>query len=274
MEKCKYIKNKTTKKQADIFLLAVATNQGINTLSRELFFNFTTSIQRLPNTTCSKIYNYSWKTMNSDSFISINNSLVIQLAKSILQNYLKCNQNTKSNNKIKDNFYNDCIKSLFSVSNDCELFQLYLKQMTLIFKSGYIFENFSNYNLTNIKSSNNILLYMNILESFWKRTDWSRMFPSMPEAALNIRKNKHLLINLMLKKSDKFRIDHFANSFIRRSKYGKENDMLLISFLDFTIFSWFEHFGIINYIKGKDSDPVFVILTKHGRKMLEYLSLN
>jgi hypothetical protein len=112
-----------------------------------------------------------------------------------------------------------------------------------------------------------------MLNSFCNKINWDLLFPSMPETATNLMINKKLLINLILRKKTKFRIDAIANTFIKSSGLGKANDLLLISFLDFGIFTWLGHFGILNYLKGNDTDPVFVELTNHGRRMLEYLAL-
>ena len=273
MEKNKYINDKEPKRQTDVFLLINAANFGINAFRRELFFNHTKSIQQLQNKTYNRFYSLSPYTINSDSITAINNSFAMKLAKTILQKHSAKSLDIKSNDKIKTDYYDNCVKSLSNISDDVELLKLHLKQMTLIINNNSSLNNSENHNLQNHIFSNNIRLYIKILWTFWNRTDWSLLFPSMPEAALNLMKNRNLLIDLLLNNNDKFRIDQFANSFIKKSTYGKDNNLLFISFLDFTIFSWFEHFGIINYLKGKDIDPVFVKLTKHGRKMLGYLAL-
>jgi hypothetical protein len=93
----------------------------------------------------------------------------------------------------------------------------------------------------------------------------------MPDAACDLMKNKNLMVDLILKNKNKFRIANISNKFSSLTGISKPNDLFFISFLDFYFFTWLSHFGIIRYLNGADTEPVEIELTEHGRRILKYL---
>lgn len=262
--------NKKSRKDGNTLYLIINNNPGLSNYNPDLNLNNTSlSLNLFPNS----FYYLPWNNICLDSFTTIKNSFVMSLAKTILQNIDIKSVNFKSNQILSSDFYHICLNNLTNIINDKELLLLFLKQLTLILKNTTILDNPNEFFPVNNSSYYNIQLYLKMLNSFWNKMNWDLLFPSMPEAATKLMINKKLLINLILRKKTKFRIDTIANAFLKSSGLGRANDLLLISFLDFGIFTWLGHFGIINYLNGSDMDPVFVELTKHGRRMLEYLML-
>jgi hypothetical protein len=266
--------NKKSKKYSNPIYLIIKNNQDLTKYDADKnFINIALNFKK-SNITPNSLYYWPWSSINSDSITAINNSITIKLANIILQNIEPMLLIAKFNKSLSSDFYRVCTNNLLNMFNDNELLLLYLKQLVLILRNSSIFfDNPNEYSFTNNSLYGNVHLYLKMLNSFWNKMNWALLFPSMPETAINLMKNKKLLINLLLRKNDKFRIDKIANKFFKTSDLGRENDILLISFLDFGIFTWLDHFGIINYLNGNDMDPVYIEVTKHGRRMLEYLAL-
>ncbi len=220
-----------------------------------------------------RLHYWIWSCINSESIIAINNSITIKLADIIFQNIDPEIINIKSNSCLSQEFYYTCANNLSDTFNDHELLLLYLKQTILILKSTSIFGRTDDPAPINDSVFGNVHLYLQMLNSFWNKMNWALLFPSMPETALNLMKDRKLLVDLLARKNGKIRIDSIANAFFKATGSGRENDILLVSFLDFGVLTWLGHFGIISYIKSNDMDPVLIEVTKHGKKMLEYLAL-
>ncbi|MBN2400832.1 MAG: hypothetical protein JXN64_00385 [Spirochaetes bacterium] len=268
MDKSDFTNNnkiKTSGKQNNGLFLVINQYPALTGFKQKLNLNSIALKIQKSNLIPNNLYYFPWSSINLNSIKTIKNSFVMKLAKSVLDNI-------KSNNIINDKLYNVCLPYLMRSINDHELLLIYLKQFILIKNNIPIFHN-ADKPVQIQNSSYYIQFYIKLLNTFWNKTDWSLLFPSMPETAKKFNANKKLLIDLLLVKKDKFRIDSFANAFFRASNIGRVKDLLLTSFLDFSILTWLCHFGIINYISGSDRDPVFIEVTRHGKRMLEYLAL-
>ena len=92
----------------------------------------------------------------------------------------------------------------------------------------------------------------------------------MPGFARQLQEKRDFMASLIKKQKEKFRLVNIANEFITSTKIGSKNDLYIISFLDFYFFTWLSHFGIIEYLDGKDYEPVNMKMTDFGRKFLDY----
>jgi hypothetical protein len=267
--------NKKIKKDSNALYLIINKNQSFTSYNTDKnLINIALNNKEL-NFIPNSLFYLPWSSINSGSATAIKNSFAMRLAKTILQNIDKKSANIKLNKILSSNFYHICLNNLSNTVDDKELLELYLKQLYLILKNTSVFDNPEKFVPVNntLFNYNYIQLYFNMLNSFWHKMNWDLLFPSMPETAMDLKINKKILIDLLLRKKDKFRIDKIANEFFKSSGLGRANDLLLISFLDFGIFTWLDHFGIINYLNGSDIDPVFIKVTEHGRMMLKYLAL-
>ncbi|MFH0976086.1 MAG: hypothetical protein V1874_09930 [Spirochaetota bacterium] len=207
---------------------------------------------------------------------AINNSIIMRFSRIALQNVDKNSSNKNLKYILNEEFCHCCLNHslsafLFNKYNDEELILLYIKQFILILKNTDTTNLLNEFITVKDLAYMNIQLFFMLLNSFWNKSKWRELFPSMPEAADVLQKNKNLLIDLMLSKHGQFRIDKISNTFFKKIKFYCTGDLLLSSFLDFSIFTWLSHFNMLNYCKGNINDPVMVELTKHGRKTLENL---
>jgi hypothetical protein len=265
--------NKKSRKNSNALYLIIKNSPGLIRHNTEKnFINISSKSQRSAAISDS-LYFWQWSSINSESINAINNSITVKLTGTLLQNTSSDLLNGRSEQCLSGEVYGACINNLSNLFDDNELLLLYLKQAVLILRGSSIFDTKDNTPFIEDTQFWNVQLYLKMLNSFWNRINWAMLFVSMPETASNLMKNRNLLLDLLNTKKEKFRIDWIANAFFNKTGLGRENDILLISFLDFGVFTWLSHFGIINYLNGTDKNPVFIEVTKLGKRMLEYLSL-
>ncbi len=178
----------------------------------------------------------------------------------------------RSDNSFSDEFYNSCIDEvksvdLYSEVNDPELMVIYIKQMINLLRRCGVLENRSG--IAEIKSS--VLkrsLFGILFNTFWNEIDWSDIFPSDPDAAEDLKKNRFFMRDILLSCSAREKLDTVTNEFYELTGFGKKNDVFMTSFIDFYLFTWLKHFGIIKYIAGSCNSPVYIMLTDRGRQIL------
>lgn len=157
---------------------------------------------------------------------------------------------------------------------DAGLFEIYLKQAVIIIrKSGLFFKKRGVARVQNggIPAKN---IFLELFYSFWDRVEWEEIFPSNPSAAKSLKRDRNILIDLILRHDGAFRIDEIANEFFEFVGFSGKNNLYLISFLDFSLFTWLSHFGILRYLNGRDDEPVCVEITEMGRSLLRILQGN
>jgi hypothetical protein len=184
---------------------------------------------------------------------------------------------SRSNTAVsEENFIHSCIdcieeSGILKHIDDIELLIIYIDQLRAVLKESGITESdeshAKSYQCRNSYSSRYVILF----SAFWNKIKWEDIFLSMPEFAAKLQANKEAMIGIILKKKGQFRLDTAANEFLSSTGLGRENDLYLISFLDFYFFTWLSHFGLINYLEGSDNEPVMVEVTRPGRKLLELL---
>lgn len=207
---------------------------------------------------------------------AIKNSVLMQLASTLIQTINLKSIDIKTNKILSNDFYTFCLNNLLKTNiiktiDDNELLIIYLKQLVMIIKNTDLYNKKNNILSGRNLLLNKIQLYLKILDSFWNKSIWSELFPSMPDAASRLMKNKNVMVDLVLKNKNNFKIADISNDFSSLTGISKPNDLFFISFLDFYFFTWLSHFGIIRYINGADIEPVEIELTEHGRRILKYL---
>ncbi len=181
-----------------------------------------------------------------------------------------------SDGSLGEEFYHHCVKSLFKSGlypdiDDPELLLIYLKQTMVLLKKT---------RLVNIKdgklevSSGSLPLqdiFRELLTSFWDKTRWEDIFPSNPAASRDLRECRDILVDLIAREKGAFRIDAVANEFFSLTGFSGQNDLYMISFLDFYFFTWMSHFGILGYRKNKKGAAVHMEITPRGRTLIAIL---
>lgn len=222
------------------------------------------------------LFNHDTKT--ESAFHSLRKNIaVINLTESIINNLGTEIINSSSKKIFRNEFYTPCLDELieaelFRQIDDIELLLLFLKQLSMILRESDIFSDMNEWLTEDNSSVNSFYIYVKIFDSFWNRVNWGKLFPSMPEFAQGIQKKRKIIFKLLQKeKAGKFRIDRFCNSLVKMTGLGKADDIYLISFFDFYIFTWLSHFGLFRYLNGNDHDPVMLEFTSLGRILLKQL---
>lgn len=158
------------------------------------------------------------------------------------------------------------ISRIYGLDDD-EIVEIYAKQIIILMKklnaiylqSGRVKIN-ENFDWSDYDQK--------IIKAFWEYPDWSELFPSLPDVAKKVSTNIDQLKEIMLGHEYPQYIDKLSIEFFNKTSIYMRNEMLLISFLDFSVFSWLSLLGIINYIKVPGNNYVMIELTSYGRKVL------
>lgn len=175
-----------------------------------------------------------------------------------------------------EDFSETCLKS-FSLKSfpgeaaDRELLLIAIKQSLAIIRKTSLFTENGNAFGAAGRECSVFSLYIDLLSAFWEKVSWEEIFPSNPEAAREIQRNRHILIDLVAHAEDVFKLDDIANQFFDMTGFGRINDLFLISFLDFYFFTWLSHFGIVKYLSGDDHEAVRLEKTPQGQELLRIL---
>jgi len=206
----------------------------------------------------------------------LKNCLAIQLASFVIDFINKSSFKLLSGNRFEDKFYSHCLEKLlnsveFSSTGDIEILTINLKQLVIILRYSSLFKkknNIARFESDTIKIRD---IYISLFSSFWNRVPWQKIFPSIPEAARELKRNRGIMVDIIQNAGSRFTIVDISNEFFDITGFGEKDDFMLISFLDFYFFSWIVHFGIIRYIDGNESDEVSLELTDHGTHFLKYI---
>ncbi|MBP7602812.1 MAG: hypothetical protein KBA15_02710 [Spirochaetes bacterium] len=176
---------------------------------------------------------------------------------------------------LSQEFYDGCTAAvagteLFREAGDAELFEIYIKQCVIMMKAaGMIDVEGASAVLASGCSGENI--FPALFGAFWGKVRWEDIFPSNPSAARELRHNRHILVDLILRQEGRFTLDSVAVEFFDLTGFGDRNDVFLISFLDFYLFTWFRHFGLVEYAESGDGDAVRIYATERGKSFLRHL---
>ena len=180
------------------------------------------------------------------------------------------------NNRLNDEFYEYCREALIDSGiadeiDDTDLIIIYLKQLMIIMRHGNFLQNFKG--IARIKRDilSNNTMFLTLFYSFWNNVQWEDIFPSLPNAARELKRNRQVMIDLMVNQAGMFRIDRVTNDFFINDTFSGKRDIYLISFLDFYFFTWLKFFGITRYLLDLPDEPVQVELTEYGRIFLKHI---
>jgi hypothetical protein len=221
---------------------------------------------RKKNILVNKYFPYSNKHSHVNICTNLNSSVIFTLVKAITDN---TTGSCYIPSIYSDNFYYSCIENNFlnyklQFVADNELLLVYLKQTNNILRNADIISE----PLTDINKFS-MGFYLKLFTSFWNSTDWTELFPSMPDLAYLLFQKRHVIRELLINQKNKFRADCFSSAVFKST--GIKNNLLNISFIDFSIYTWLSHFDIIRYIPGEEYSPVMLELTNHGRIIMKYL---
>lgn len=225
----------------------------------------------------SNIYNYL---SDSDSPVfsgkDISASFAVKLAKIIIEHISSSKCIVGKHGFFTVEFYDKImIKSIkspiYTEIEDPEIFTIYVKQTVALLKKTGIIRFEGKYAVTSGNISD-ARLFTALFNSLWNDIEWETIFPSDANAAIELRRNRLILKDLILKQKKAVELDHVANEFFDLTGFSEKNDLLMISFMDFYIFAWLKNFGLVRYIEKSSTSPVYIEVTDLGQRVLKHLS--
>jgi hypothetical protein len=172
---------------------------------------------------------------------------------------------------LPQSFYNMCVTEFPFYSSLCdedpELLEIYMKQCVIIMREAGLITT-SGRMVKAANSENSPSLYYTLFDSFWNKNSWDSLFPSFETGAVTLKKNRHILKNILLKRDTDFKVETVANDLFSQTGIAKKNDLFMISFIDFSLITWLNHFGIIQYAETGNDNSIYVRITETGRKIL------
>ncbi|HOP61977.1 MAG TPA: hypothetical protein PK358_06280 [Spirochaetota bacterium] len=205
--------------------------------------------------------------------MNIKDCYALKLAGAIIDRISSGDVRTDKEGSLKDGFYSDLAASLQEdrVRGDDELTVIYLKQMMNIMKSCGLVSIDKRKALISEDIQIKEKLYFKLLKSLWDETDWKAIFPSSPETAEKLFRQREIFLGFLEEFYTKVSVEDFANDFYEMTGIAQQNDFFMISFLDFYLLTWFRHFGIIDYISSDNSEVVHIMLNDFGREIIKVL---
>lgn len=178
--------------------------------------------------------------------------------------------------RLENAFYDSCVRlllesDLFAATEDPELMIIHLKQAMVILRASGLLSGAGGIARVLDEGLSPHSLLLVIFSSFWNRVKWEEIFPSNPDAARELRRNRQIMIDLMMNSQDPADLADLCNDFFEMTGLAGRDDLFLISFMDFYFFTWLQHFGIIRFLQGSDREPVSIELTDPGRAFLRCL---
>jgi hypothetical protein len=249
--------------------------------NRECFQNNKSNIDSYKNNSAiaeiSRYHNFL-ESSNSDSLgIELCQCFAVRLSLFLMDLIGKDVPAMDENGYLKKYFYRQCIEKaagahLFEEINDNELLTIYIKQCLHLLKICGIIKKSTTkaFSIDDHAISVN-RLYYRLLKAFWVDADWADLFPSDAESARELKLNKSILKDLLLKNSGKARLDKVANEFFEMTGFTENDNLFMISFLDFYFFTWLKHFNLISYIEDSLYSPVCISVTGPGKKILKLI---
>ncbi len=199
------------------------------------------------------------------------------IASRLISDFRNSTLELSENSPNMDIFFNQVAEGVqlsklgYQYSKDIIIF--YVKQIFIMLKNGRIVNtDCGKYSLMQDFTDSDLCFCL--FESFWQITDWSCLFPSMPAAASKLQNNKLIIINMMLLCKKNIDVTEFSRKLLSEIGFKADDEMLFISFVDFSIFNWFALFGFIKYSSYCCDDAVVVRITPFGRSFLSNLLIS
>ncbi|MBN1499035.1 MAG: hypothetical protein JW982_02680 [Spirochaetes bacterium] len=189
----------------------------------------------------------------------------------IENNYVAVNEDGCLDNAFYDfvSAKGSLIAEIYGV-NDPELVKIFTKQLILILKSmDHLDLSLGRAKVTSAFTGNDFTL--SLFRTFWNNISWAELFPSLPELAVSLQKNRNVLSGMLLNSQYPVHLEQIGFDFLIKSNVRLRNEMLLISFLDFSVFSWLNLFGFIKYLDQNCDRCVMIDMTDYGRETFSAL---
>ena len=219
-------------------------------------------------------YRFLDASQKNRSLPEINDCFVVRLASIIIDVIEKEKFVIAKDGCFKDDFYRTCLEKLNKSDlaaeiNDAELLIIYLKQCVhILVSSGILMRKPRAAARINRQELSAQTIFYKLFNAYWERTSWELIFPSDTEAARDLNLARNILKDLLIRRTGSINLASAINEFMEMTGFGSQNDLRLISFIDFYYITWLQFFGMLNYVKGPDVAPVRIVFTDRGRHFL------
>jgi len=165
-----------------------------------------------------------------------------------------------------DSFYNSCVDAYCGgahlSADEHELLVIHAKQIMIMLRHlGVIV-----YDNGKVGAAVENICYNALFNSFWNKSQWSSLFPSLEPVAEAMQDDRFLLAELLLSRGERFLVDEIASEYFMGASSVKEM-LLYVSFFDYSFFTWMRNFGIVSLCESRDG-RVYAELTPWGRSFL------
>ncbi|OHD71618.1 MAG: hypothetical protein A2W19_15240 [Spirochaetes bacterium RBG_16_49_21] len=268
---------KTTREKKSDQSIEIAQSNNNSTLTRECFQNQKIQTDRFQSIvtveSISRYYNILGNSRENGTDIELNGCFAVRLALLLIDVISKGRFPVTKSGCFKKKFYNQCMNKasedqLLDTIDDHELFIIYTKQCLHLLRLSGILRQSGGYAMISDAGISGNSVYFRLFTAFWDKADWEIIFPSDVDSARELKINRNILKDLILKNYGKTRLDRVANEFFDMTGFACCNDLIMISFLDFYFFTWLKHFNMILYTDGTAHAPVCIAVTDVGRKIL------
>lgn len=197
----------------------------------------------------------------------------IKLARFIIKCLGSKKRRLTKDGSLPDSFYVKCADSFKEhgiINQNKNIILITMKQMMHLLRFAGIAKIENGCTFAADYDINDRALYCKILNAFWNGVNWADIFPSAPNAAIELHKDKMILIDILFHYNSRVEITALANDFFELTGFASKNDIHAISFIDFYLLFWLKNFHIINYYDA--NNKIFVNLTSTGKKLLALIN--
>ncbi|MBN2158146.1 MAG: hypothetical protein JW807_02035 [Spirochaetes bacterium] len=220
-----------------------------------------------------KYYSSLDNSAKNESYLAINNCFAVRLSLFLIELISEKKFHLSKKGTFTRSFYRHCTEKASETGltreiNDDELFIKYVRQCIYLLQITGILRLTKAYGVINREAVSEKTLYGRLLHAFWNEADWEEIFTSDPESAKELKINKCILKDLLLRHYCAIYVQNIANEFFDMTGFCSRNNLFMISFIDFYLFTWLKHFGMLRYVDEPPNAPVRIAVTEAGRNIL------
>ncbi|MDA3899764.1 MAG: hypothetical protein PF637_04515 [Spirochaetes bacterium] len=182
------------------------------------------------------------------------NTTASELAQTILWEIAEKNPSCSIDGVTDERFIDSCVMSHIDYFRkkhgiETDFLRIYILQTLILLKNAGIIQNRNcSYNIAEYTRTNlGVSLNDRLFDTFWNKSSWALLFPSMPSIAAHMQTHRSHIQSLFNSKKRNFYVDSVAIDYMLSTELNYRNELLFISFFDFSIIRWLSFFDCIRY---------------------------
>lgn len=148
---------------------------------------------------------------------------------------------------------------------DSESLIIFLKQLVMVMREAGMITRTNGY-VRAACTAEEADLPLRVFMAFWNYSDWSDLFPSMPDLARELQENRYMMLELIMGYAASFTIETLASDFAISTGARRTSLLILSSFIDYSFCGMLARFALARY--ADTSESVMLSLTDEGRGCL------